>query len=119
MPVARRRPARPGGGAPGARSRRGRRGRRRSSGRSDADPSASATAASARTLHPMPLSEPPWLPPEPPIGPVVRPPEHWRPIPVVAPEPRTRRPWAAVVVGLIGVIIGAITPFAPWANYID
>ena len=30
-----------------------------------------------------------------------------------------RRSWPAVVVALAGVVVGAITPFAPWANYID
>jgi len=67
----------------------------------------------------MPYAEPPWLPSEPPTGSIARPPQHWPNTPVpVEPEP-PRRAWPAVLVGFIGVVIGAITPFAPWANYVD
>jgi hypothetical protein len=67
----------------------------------------------------MPTREPPWLPAEPPTESVVRPPEHWpsTPRPPVVDTPR--RAWPAIVVAQIGVVVGAITAFAPWATYVD
>jgi hypothetical protein len=68
----------------------------------------------------MSSREPPWLPAEPPTESVVRPPEHWPSTPraPVATEPQ-RRAWAAIVIAQIGVVVGVITAFAPWATYVD
>jgi hypothetical protein len=67
----------------------------------------------------MPFPEPPWLPPEPPTGEVVRPPAHWPTPSVVRPARSPRRPWAAVALTFAGIIVGTIAAFAPWASYVD
>jgi hypothetical protein len=68
----------------------------------------------------MPYAEPPWLPPEPPTRAEAQPPQHWPATPTVAPPPaRPRRAWAAIAIGQIGVTIGTITAFTPWATYVD
>jgi hypothetical protein len=63
---------------------------------------------------------PPAYPSQPPTGAVAQPPQHWAP----APRPpvhdaRPRAAWAAVVVSMLGAVVGAITVFAPWAEYVD
>jgi hypothetical protein len=67
----------------------------------------------------MPSREPPWLPAEPPTESVVRPPEHWPTLPPPPSPERQRRPWPAIVVAQIGVVVGVVTAFAPWATYVD
>ena len=67
----------------------------------------------------MPYPEPPWLPPEPPTESVAIPPQHWPSTPVHTPLPREGRAWPAIVIAQIGVVVGAITAFAPWATYVD
>ncbi|HEX7096494.1 MAG TPA: hypothetical protein VF183_11465 [Acidimicrobiales bacterium] len=63
---------------------------------------------------------PPTYPAEPPLGPVARPPDAWsRPHTATPTATQTSHAWAAVVVAGIGVVIGAFTAFAPWAEYVD
>ena len=64
---------------------------------------------------------PPVFPSTPPTGAVAHPPEHWAPAPAPAPTrpARPRAAWAAIVLAMLGVVIGAVTVFAPWAAYID
>jgi hypothetical protein len=64
---------------------------------------------------------PPVFPSEPPSGAVAHPPEHWAPAPAVPPADRgrPRAAWAAIALAMLGVIVGAITVFAPWAEYVD
>jgi hypothetical protein len=67
----------------------------------------------------MPRPDSPWLPPEPPLERVAQPPEHWPSMPKVVTPERPRRAWAAIVVLFIGVVVGTVTAFAPWATYVD
>jgi hypothetical protein len=69
---------------------------------------------------PMRRSEPPALPSEPPVGHVTGPPREWAsmPQPPAAP-PRQPRGWAAIVVAWLGITVGTVAAFAPWAKYVD
>jgi hypothetical protein len=69
---------------------------------------------------PMRRSDPPPLPPEPPVGHVSGPPQRWGPVPtpVEAPE-RPPRAWAAIVVAWIGLAVATVAAFEPWASYVD
>jgi hypothetical protein len=40
-------------------------------------------------------------------------------MPAHRPPVRQGRAWPAIVVAQIGVVVGAITAFAPWATYVD
>lgn len=62
----------------------------------------------------------PSYPSQPPTEATPRPPDRWAPPPAPsAPQQRPVRAWAAVVTALLGTIVGAVTVFAPWAEYID